>query len=516
MNDTDSAGPIVQAPSGRYAGSSDDPSGATFAGIPFAEAPVGTLRFQPPQPLRHTPETFDATRFRAAPAQAGTSLKIEGDTRAESSGGGFSALGGGATLIETSEDCLYLNVWTPDIEGSRPVIVWLYGGGFDTGSAAPPVTNGAALRARTDAVVVSINYRVGALGFGHWSGIGGDRWAESSNLGIQDQITGLQWVQRNISAFGGDPDRVTVAGESAGAFCIGTLLAIPSARQTFTQAIMHSGSTRRIFPTDIADAIAEDLLRAVGEASVDKLQTIGVDRILAAQGQVVDSDIGLRNLAGGRSWGVVLDGTILQRDPLESVRAGDAAGIRLLMGANRDETLIFQSILGAAWPPANDRALETEMSRAPVADPAALLHAYRTAAQEAGRPSDLGDLRTAFLTDAIYRRPAIETAEAQQRAGGSAWTLLFAATPMGPRIGASHGMDLIYLFDHLAAVGIDDAANRRTQDQLFEAWRRFIHHGNPGWPRYRYAEQDVTRLIGGPIDLVTEPPPGPVRDTWPI
>ncbi len=510
-------GPVVQAPSGRYAGSSDGHGGGIFAGIPFAEPPVGRLRFRPPQPVQVTHEPIDATRFRAAPAQGGTSLKVQPNAAPGGSlGGVLASLTGGATGIETSEDCLYLNVWTPDVNGSRPVVVWLYGGGFDTGSAAPPVTKGAALQAMTDAVVVSINYRVGALGFGYWHGVGGEEWAESSNLGLQDQIAGLSWIQRNIAAFGGDSGRVTVAGESAGAFCIGSLLAIPSARETFNQAIMQSGNTRRIFSPAIADAIARDLMSAVGVASVEEIQSIEVGRILAAQSQVVDSDIGRRNLTGGRSWGVVLDGTVLQRDPLESVRVGEAASIRLLLGANRDETLVFQRMLGAAWSPTDDAALEDEIGRAPVSDAVAVLQAYRAAARRTGGASELADLRTAFLTDAIYRRPVCETADAQNRAGGRAWTLLFGASPMGPVIGSSHGMDIIYVFDHLAALGIDDPENRRIQDELLGAWRRFIHEGNPGWPRYRFEGRDVTRLIGGEGDFVTEPPLGSVREAWPI
>jgi para-nitrobenzyl esterase len=507
----------VAAPAGAFVGTLHDDGSAVFAGIPFAQPPVGELRFRPPQPLRDAQDAIDATRFRAAPAQVASALAVS--TRSADEGepaaSGLGVVAAGTNAFETSEDCLYLNVWTPDPSGSLPVIVWIYGGGFDIGSAAPPITHGAALSRLTGAVVVSINYRVGALGFGHWRGVAGEAWAESSNLGLRDQIAGLAWVRRNIAAFGGDAARVTVAGQSAGGFSIGSLLAIPAARTMFDKAIMHSGSTRRIFAADTADSIARDLMARLSVDTIEQLQRVDVARILAAQSQVIDTDIGRRNLAGGRSWGVVLDGELLTEYPLEAVARGAARGIPLMVGANRDETLPFASGLGPAWVPADEAALLAEIARTDAANPQAVLDAYR-AQSPALATAALGELRSAFLTDAIYRRPAIETAAAQRSADGHAWSYLFSAAPFGPAVGAGHGTDLAYAFDTLADTGQSTEQNRAIQSAFMGAWGEFARTGHPGWREYDYATPDSTRQFGGASDFLSEPAFGPIRDAWPV
>ncbi|WP_263972039.1 carboxylesterase family protein, partial [Streptomyces resistomycificus] len=203
--------------------------GRLFAGIPFAEPPVGELRFRPPQPPRPWQGVRRADRFAPAPAQGASSL-VPGASQ-ESSFPTFPT----AEIRETSEDCLYLNVWTPTTtaeDAVRPVIVWVYGGGYDAGSAAPPYSDGAALARQTGAVVVTANYRLGALGFLHLADLG-SQWAGSTNLALQDKMTALRWVRENIASFGGDPGNITVAGQSAGAFSIGALLAAPAAAGLF-------------------------------------------------------------------------------------------------------------------------------------------------------------------------------------------------------------------------------------------------------------------------------------------
>lgn len=506
---------LVEAPAAIYRGTVDAKGNAVFAGIPFAEAPLGALRFRAPKALADTEETIDATTFRPGPAQGGSALQFESDDEVEKKpASGLSALGGGAMSIENSEDCLYLNVWTPDVDGTLPVIVWIYGGGFDIGSGAPPFTDGAALSRLTGAVVVSLNYRVGALGFGYWRGVGGDDWAQSSNLGLQDQMAALAWVRRNIASFGGDSANVTVAGESAGAFSIGSLLGIPEARALFDKAIMHSGSTSRIFPVDTADSIAHDLMAALGVTTMEQLQQLDVQAILDVQARVVDGDIGRRNLPGGRSWGAVLDGVVLREHPLTAVANGDAAHIPFIAAANRDETKPFQSGLGDAWNPADEVAILAEIARAGVSDAEAVLAAYRAVAGP--EAAELGDLRTAFLSDAIYRRPATEAAAAQRAAGGQAWTYLFSAQPFGPSIGAGHGMDLLYVFDGLSRMGLANESNLAVQKALLDSWAAFARAGDPGWPMYDYDTPNTTRQFGGAEDLISEPPLNGVRNEWPL
>jgi para-nitrobenzyl esterase len=409
---------------------------------------------------------------------------------------------------ERDEDCLYLNVWTPDLAGRLPVLVWIYGGGFDAGSAAPPFTDGAALSRLTGAVVVAANYRVGALGYLHLAGIGGPGWAGCSNPGLQDQAAALRWVRENIAAFGGDVGNVTVAGESAGAFSIGSLLAVPAAAGTFHRAILSSGSADRVFDADTGSAIAADLLAALGLETVEGLLDTPVEKILAAQLEAVDTDIGRRNLPGGRSWGVVLDGTVLPRHPLAAVSAGAAAGIGLLVGANREEVRLFQVMLGAAFEPANKGALLDEMRRAGVASPERMLAGYRRRAPGA----DLAGLRSMFLTDAVYRRPASALAAAQAAAGGAAHAYLFSAAAMGQQLGACHGADLMLLFDRVDPGNTELLAVR---DDLVGVWARFAATGDPGWPPYDPAAPLNTRQFGGTASMVTEPPADDASAAWP-
>jgi para-nitrobenzyl esterase len=430
---------LVDTPAGTLRGTAVPGGGARFAGIPFAAPPVGPLRLLPPQPPRPWPGVRDATRFRSAPAQRVSALI--GDAPAATSSNDDLW----AEPDDRDEDCLYLNVWTPDPGGRRPVLVWIYGGGFDSGSAAPPVTDGAALSRLTGAVVVAANYRLGPLGYLHLADLGGGDWADRTNLGLQDQAAALRWVRDNIADFGGDADNITVAGQSAGAFSIAALLTTPAAAGTFHRAILQSGNAGRIATADTATAIAADLLTALGLHEVDDLLQVPVEEILKAQNTVVDTDMGRRSLPGGRAWSIVLDGNVLPRDPLHAIADGAATGIDLLIGANRDEMRLFQILQGPAFAPPDETALLAEMRRAGVAAPERLLAAYRDREPDA----DLTGLRTMFLTDAVYRLPATRLAAAQTAAGGRAYSYLLSAEPMGPQMGACHGADLMMLFGRI-------------------------------------------------------------------
>ena len=490
------AGPhLVGTPAGRLRGAPLPDGGVLFAGIPFAAPPTGSLRLRPPRPPRPWRGVRDATRFRPAPPQTLPALMSGPRTTEPPAPAGDRRF----LAADWDEDCLYLNVWTPDLACLRPVIVWVYGGGFDVGSASPPMTEGAALSRLTGAVVVAANYRVGALGYLHLADIGGADWAGCTNLGLQDQAAALRWVRETIEVFGGDPGNVTVAGESAGAFSIGSLLAAPAAAGTFRRAILSSGSTDRVFDADTGSAIAADLLAALGLQTVAGLVDVSAEKILAAQNSVVDADIGRRNLPGGRSWGVVLDGVVLPRHPRQAVSAGAAAGIGLLVGANRDEARLFQVMQGAAFAPASEGALLDEMRRAGVPSPERLLAGYRRRAPDA----DLAGLRSLFLTDAVYRRPASALAAAQAAAGGRAHAYLFSAATMGPDLGACHGTDLVVLFNRVDPGRPELLAVR---DDLAGAWARFAATGDPGWPPYDPAAPRNTRQFGGADDMVTEPP----------
>jgi para-nitrobenzyl esterase len=497
--------PVIEIEVGALRGKQDDDL-AVFAGIPFAAPPVGELRFAPPQPVDPWTDVRDATEFAPNAPQGQSRLQSEEPKPAAGGAfGGLLALAGGASAW--SEDCLYLNVWTTGTTQPKPVIVWLYGGGFEGGTANPPATNGAALAKATGCVVVAPAYRVGALGFSHLADLGGADWAGSTNVGLQDQVAALRWCHKNIAAFGGDPANVTVAGLSAGAFCIGAMLAMPSARGLFHRAILHSGSTQRVFPAATATAIATDLLAALHLDEIEDLRTVDAQQILDVQMSVIDTDIGRRNLPGGRSWGVVLDGSVLPEHPHDALTRGAAKDIELLVNANREEMRLFQATQADTFAPADETALLAEIERAGFDDPRALYDAYRKRVTTTGGQDTLAEVRAAFLTDQIYREPATRMAAAQTAAGGKAWNSLFADAPMGQAIGACHGADLLYIFDLISLMGVTDPDRLAVRDAVQGAWRSFATTGDPGWPAYG---PGTTRQYGGEAAFVTEPPTDPV------
>jgi para-nitrobenzyl esterase len=447
---------IVETTYGAVRGDTLPDGGEVFAGIPFAAPPIGELRFLPPQPSAPWSGVRDGG-FAAAPAQGRPTL-VGKETN-------WPALPGfpNGDLGSVSEDCLYLNVWVPVGDGPRPVIVWIYGGGFESGSASPPYTDGAALARQTGAVVVAANYRLGALGFLYVPSIG------AVNLGVQDQVAALRWVQDNIAAFGGDPGNVTVAGQSAGAYSVGTLLAVPAASGLFHKAILQSGNASRSFSPATATAMADDFMAALGISSAEDLRTVAVEEIVAAQSTVIDGDIGRRNLPGGRAWGAVIDGSVLPVDSHQAVIAGAAADVPLLIGATADEVRLFQVLNGDRFRPVDEAALVAEMTLAGVSD----LDTYRA--------DDLSLARSTFLTDAVYRLPAIRLAQAQIAAGGRAYHYLFREAPFGPDFGAFHGADLLYTFDALALIGADTPSRLAVQDALVHSFAAFVASGDPGW-----------------------------------
>ena len=452
-----------------------------WAGIPYAAPPVAGLRFRPPVPPPQWSGVVPATAYAAPPPQA---------DQAEMMAAFRSMLRVSAAaqppviLPEPSEDCLYLNVWVPARHGSPlpaggagglPVFVWIFGGGFEGGSATPPSTRGDLFANELDAVVVTLGYRVGALGYA-WFGDLDPDWADAANLGLQDQLLALHWVRDNIAAFGGDPGRVTVGGASAGAFSIGALLSRPDARALVHGAVLHSGSTWRTFPRDRAAAFAATFLEAAGVAPTDlgRVTTLPVDRILAAQVACVTGDFGNRNLRA-QAWGLVLDGRVIPEYPMAVAERGDLAGLPLLVGSNADEMKL--QALAPSFAPASDSDLLAELALVHE-DAAVALRSYRS---RLGEAATLSDIRAAFLGDAIYVHRCDELADHQAAAGGPVWRLVLAAAPLGAAFGAFHGAEGMIMLGAGGAPGVDVSSARAA---LYAAWRGMVHHGDPGWARH--------------------------------
>ena len=306
----------------------------SFSGIPYGCAPVGALRWRPPLEVEGWDEVRDASTFGPIAPQ---SASVPGVTSPADPG----------ASEPHSEDCLSLNVWTPELPASptlepgagRPVMVFIHGGGFTSGSGSVFLYRGGDLVRNGDAVVVTINYRLGALGFlGHRDLADPDRLV--GNWGIQDQLAALRWVRDNIAAFGGDPGAVTIFGESAGGFSVATLLGTPAAAGLFGRAIVQSGGAH-VHTLEEAERSAERLAAALGIASCTRES---LERVPAAELVAATEELGRRRPDPGMiplPFLPVVDGVLLPDHPLAAVANGSSAGVDLLIGTNRDELTLF-------------------------------------------------------------------------------------------------------------------------------------------------------------------------------
>ncbi|BCJ61460.1 carboxylesterase family protein [Micromonospora endophytica] len=432
-----------------------------FHGVPFAEPPVGELRWRAPRRPRPWSGLRDATVPAPAPIQPASPY---------------------LPRLRTDEDCLHLSVWTPDEPGPWPVVCWLYGGGFEGGTAVSPVTDPPQLVREQRVVVVAPHYRVGALGFAELRQHGGP-YAEASNLGLRDVVAALSWVSANISAFGGQPGAVTVVGQSAGAFLAGALPATPSAAGLFHRLALFSGGASRLVPLDRARQIGDDFLAALGGSSTDA--------VLAAQQTAVARDIGARNGPRPHSFGVVLDGELVNIHPMRA--ATETASVPMLVATTTEEVAAMrgpEQFAAAGLPGVVDEVVSwgVERDRAE-----AVVRHYAT-----GRSPDQS--REALLTDYIYRLPALRLAAGRAASGAHTWVCAFGRSPsLGPVAG--HGMETPLLFGTTEAPPVADlfgypssAAGRRRElsRRIREHLGAFVHRGDPGWPAVT-----TPRRIGG-------------------
>jgi para-nitrobenzyl esterase len=468
-----------------------------FLGIPYGAAPFEGWRLLPPVPVRPWSGRRDATHF------GPTVLKTP-------YGWPYSEL-----LVEPDlpgDECLNLNVWTPDPSGSAPVLVWIHGGAFANGSGAVPQYDGSAF-ARDGVVCVTLNYRLGADGFL-------DTGDEHTNIGLQDQLAALGWVSDNIAQFGGDPARVTVAGQSAGAMSIGALLASPSSRGLFQNAIMQSGAAHHAIPRSTAQAVAAQLAEQLGIVATRKaFADVPVPDLLAAQ-----TAFALEIQAGGDPvrWGdvarsmmpfqPVIDGTMVPALPVESIRAGAGSDVRVLIGTNTDENRLFLAPSGAI-DYIDESLLAAAVAGYGFTDIDAIVALYRDDAEPAP-----GNTLAAIATDWFFRIPAIRLAEARGNDAAPVYMYEFGwrSTAREGVLGACHSLELPFVFDTLESDGADwltgASAPQSLADEMHSAWVRFVKEGDPGWTPYSPDSRTV-QVFDTP-SVTTDDPRGERRESW--
>ncbi|MCP9297601.1 carboxylesterase/lipase family protein [Bacillus halotolerans] len=453
----------------------------TWKGIPYAKPPVGQLRFKAPDPPAAWEGVLDATAYGPVCPQPPDLLSYSYPE-----------------LPRQSEDCLYVNVFAPDTPGkNRPVMVWIHGGTFYLGAGSEPLYDGSNLAAQGDVIVVTLNYRLGPFGFLHLSSI--DE-AYSNNLGLLDQTAALKWVKDNISAFGGDPENVTVFGESAGGMSIAALLAMPAAKGLFQKAILESGSSRTMTEEKAANT-AHAFLRILGidRYQLDRLHTVSAEDLLKAADQ-------LRKTENENIFQLffqpALDPKTLPAEPEKAIAEGAADGIPLLIGTNRDEGYLFFTPDSEVHSQETiDEALEYLLGQ-PLAKKAAELY-----------PRSL-ESQIHIMTDLLFWRPAVACASAQSRYA-PVWMYRFDWHPDKPPYNkAFHALELPFVFGNLNGLkrmvqaDITDEV-KQLSHTIQSAWLAFAKTGNPScedvqWPAYTEDKRE-TLILNSELSIEHDP-----------
>jgi para-nitrobenzyl esterase len=389
----------------------------------------------------------------------------------------------------TAEQCLSVNVFTPSLSGERPVLVWLHGGGFAIGHAAASLYDGGQLAREADAVVVTVNYRLGTLGWLAHPELGDAPGAPSANWGLLDQIAALRWVADNIGDFGGDPARVTLAGQSAGALCAMDLLVAPAAHGLFTRAVLQSPPLADVA---IAPAVARRWAEALsaaagGDGSFDptRLRALDAGAIVALHEQLLDGPA-FRGTRGGAL--PTLDAGSLPESPLDAPAA--SPDVDVLIGHTAQEGTFFFRCPWRPAPPA-ERIASIVAHLSGGDRPETVIERYRERADAEGRPSDPLAALVDIATEAMIAGPLARWAQARACAAGElsrVYRYRVDHPGAGPELQATHTVEVPLLFGTWAdggagerlggqAPGVEDVAN-----PLRLAWARFIHTGDPGWP----------------------------------
>jgi para-nitrobenzyl esterase len=475
-----------------------------FKGIAYAASPVGALRWLPPQPLEPWEGVKPAREYGLIAPQLAlpTSIIIHTDQ-------------------PQGENCLYLNVTTPGLDNARrPVMVWVHGGAFTTGSGSDTMYDAARLSHKGEVVVVTINYRLGVLGFLRLKEVTGGRIPSTGNEGLMDQIAALKWVRDNIAAFGGDPDNVTVFGESAGGMSIGCLMAMPAAKGLFHKAILESGVGNIAVSLQKSQQVTEQFLKTVNIKGndIDRLKALTVERLLKADIEMRIAASGNRAAPGLTAVAPTVDGETIPGLPHEVVRQGSAKNIPVIIGTNLEEFRLFD-----AMSPQPDKIDEATLynrltTSLPDRDARNVTECYTRARKKRGEAAAPADILMAIQTDLMFRLPGIRLIEAQQANGQQAFNYLFTWKSRVTGLGACHALEIGFVFgthdDTFCGSGPEAD---RLSESIQDAWTSFARTGDPSckslgkWPVY---DKDRIVMILGRNSYMETAPYEEERFVW--
>ena len=468
----------VETANGIFVGQRDS-NLLAFKGIPYALQPTGDRRWQVAKPEPDSRLVREAKYFGHSAIQ-------------------WRSQGNGASLYRQGEDCLTLNVWTAADgmrSARRPVMVWIHGGSYvNNGTANPRDWGDKFVKAHPEVVMVSINYRLGLLGFLDLSSLpDGKDYAYSGNLGILDQVEALRWVKRNIAAFGGDPDNVTIVGHSAGAGSVSLLASIDEAQGLFRRAIMQSGSVAFTSSREDCQRLTKRVLDATGAKTVAELQALSTDDMIALNDKVGDFFRFPKR-----------DGDLIPEDPYSRFD-GFNAGIDMLIGSNADETRYWIDAMGGEenfdmavqlW----YRYISLSFNDEQRSNAKRFLDIV---------PEDNPWPHAEFLNDLMFRGPAIEMAQRHAAAGGKTYMYYWTKSLSDPIYGACHGSEDCYVLNTGLQIKTGDVHNPVLASEVQQMWVNFATTGNPStpahyWPAYE-SQQRATMVLGDTIKLVNDP-----------
>lgn len=438
-----------------------------FLGVPFAKAPIGELRFQPPQPLEAWEGTFDATKFPPCSIQA-PNRDVEG--------------------MITSEDCLYLNIWTPAVNDGkkRPVVVHVHGGGYTAGSAQQKDFDGPHFAPNKDIVFVAIQYRLGALGFLYLGGVLGEKYRSSGSCGTLDQVAALQWIHDNIADFGGDPDDVTLMGESAGGRSVSAMMTTPASKGLFHKVILQSGSIQSVRDVRTAEAITE---RYLGELNLDDpsdILTLPAEQILEVQNK-------LNAIYSSHMFGSVIDGVNMFVRPEQYLLDGNLKDVPFLVGANHDE-MRFPIPEERLTPEFVEASLEKFGENA-----AHVRSVYERLVPEMGVVGAYGEVMTQY----VYLNASAVLASILTQAGNTTW--LYRWDHTGNRLPiAHHFSEMAYIFRQPGNFP-ENEENQELSDLMNAIWTSFITKADPNVPGLPEWKPFCGNMAGERMYLSTNP-----------